>query len=167
MSIARILIGAAVTAVVGYAGYKGYEAIFKKKPVADELPRNEKKDVYLPSPSPSMKMESTENPVFEKFLAVYEELVEKQCVVAYRPEWANGTGYFNGIFDEVLPPGKWAFEDEHGRKAIVSSDRSRGHVVLFQRYAEGNVLAVCAPFSTGFHWNPTMEDLHSFCEDTY
>lgn len=165
MSIARILVGVAVTAAVGYAGYKGYEALFKKKRGEAELPKNEKKDVEIPLQS--KKFESEENPAFDKFLVIYDGLVARKHVIAYRPEWANGTGYFNGIFDEVLLPGHWAFEDEHGRKAIVSSDRTRGHVVLFQRYVEGNTLAVCAPFNTGFSSIPNEVDLRRFCEDKY
>lgn len=168
MSIARIAFGIAAAAAAGYVGYKLFSSSEEKKsaPTTSEN-KTEKKDVELPSSESARKFEQTANPTFDKFIELYEKLEKSGAKIGYKSEWANGTGYFNGIFNEALIPGFQCFEDEHGRKAIVHADHVRGNVVVFQRYSEGNTLSSCAPFSTGFKGQPGMEDLERFAKNQY
>ncbi len=168
MSIARIALGIAAVAAAGYVGYKLFSSSEEKVvPTKPEPNKNQKKDVDLPSSESARKFEQTANPTFDKFIELYEKLEKSGAKINYKSEWANGTGYFNGIFDEALIPGFQCFEDEHGRKAIVHADHIRGNAVIFQRYTEGNTLSSCAPFSTGFKGQPDMEDLERFAKNQY
>ncbi len=60
-------------------------------------------------------------------------------VLPYDPEWANGTGYFNGIVHAEFPELKFG---EIGRSVVTAPDNRRilivktylGNVAVFERY---------------------------------
>lgn len=74
---------------------------------------------------------------------------EKAIQIAYKPEWANGTGYFDhAITDRSLFAGVPAeeriglmltFVDEHGRHGFITYTRL-GNVVVFDRYNNATVV---------------------------
>jgi hypothetical protein len=62
--------------------------------------------------------------------------------VEFNSEWANSTGYMdNAVWEPVSEPVK--FEDNAGRKGVILPlllAKSPANVVIFQRYAGGNVI---------------------------
>lgn len=73
-----------------------------------------------------------------KLVAGHESVINLE----YEPEWANGTGYFDGLARKKLEPGKtYASTDPAGR-AILACATRRGNIVAFQRYCD-NDYTVC------------------------
>lgn len=63
-------------------------------------------------------------------------LTRVTTTVEYNSDWANGTGYFDGVVkdDLGLKPGEQVkFVDDEGRNAIVTNTLF-GNVVVFQRH---------------------------------
>lgn len=63
-------------------------------------------------------------------------LTRVATAVEYKSDWANDTGYFNGVVkdDLGLKPGEQVkFVDDKGRNAIVTNTLF-GNVVVFQRH---------------------------------
>ena len=101
------------------------------------------------------------NPKNEFFTEIYNS-IERQ--LRFRPEWKNGTGYFDGINSEdhgvfvnldpcaevadhdcrerCMVPGEMAkSQDDHGRRIIVVATRM-GVVAVFQRYKDNDQIFV-------------------------
>lgn len=164
MSIARILIGVGIAAVGFSAGWQLQKALSEKK--KEQQPKDS-------SPNPEVKRASkrTENKevaeVFAKFNEIFDGLVKNGCEVAYKKEWANNTGYFNGVLEDVFIPGWAVSTDPHGRRMIIHADHERGNVVVFQRYSEEDLLAYNAAFDTGFDTPFSMSSLEKFAKNNY
>jgi hypothetical protein len=68
--------------------------------------------------------------------------------ISFNPEWANGTGYFDGAVRGPDAPKLQIgeirrFADNKGRKAlIISIGENLGNVVLFQRYSDDSDIYV-------------------------
>lgn len=123
MSIARILIGAAVGAVVGYAGYKTYQHFTKEEESKTLLKEVHKNNGAILS-------EQTEE-------SVYFDFVHKSLpALKFNKNWAGTTGYFEKIAqDQTIPIGRWATESDDGRKIIVIRSDD-GHAVINYRYSD-------------------------------
>lgn len=96
-------------------------------------------------PAPQSATPRRADPAHELFMRAFNSTVARlQC----KPEWANGTGYFNhAVYDEELktqiPLGdRGTFVDGYGRKALVLHTRL-GIAVVFERYSEGSTALVC------------------------
>jgi hypothetical protein len=73
----------------------------------------------------------------DRFMEVYNH--HEVSEIAYNPDWANGTGYFDravyGDHAPVIENGKVVKSvDEDGRKILIIGF-SLGNVVVFERYA--------------------------------
>ena len=59
-----------------------------------------------------------------------------QTFIPFKPEWHNGTGYFDALTRYPLQPGDIAkMRDENGRRIILMGTRF-GTVVVFDRYKD-------------------------------
>lgn len=71
------------------------------------------------------------------FTTKHQDLVANGATVDYNPEWANGTGYFDGAVTAPLGLVEGeikAFTDDKKRRGFIVGTR-RGNVVVFERYA--------------------------------
>lgn len=75
-----------------------------------------------------------------KNLAAFNLLLnaERTTTVAFNPEWANGTGYFdNATRDASLPTDRLLKAVEpNGRRLLLIPMAAGGHLVLFDRYSD-------------------------------
>lgn len=84
-------------------------------------------------------MRTMSNEQIEKiFMTVFDKLPK----VDYNPEWANGTGYFDGAVgakvDRIC-----ASTDTNGRQIIIVPQRDGDfNIVYFRRYNDGNLFIV-------------------------
>lgn len=84
----------------------------------------------------------TEDEQAEVVKAWHKILSCKLPVVEFKPEWHNGTGYFDKACIEDMPA-PFRFTDEHGRIGIVF-ELSGSHFCIFQRYSDDpDVVATC------------------------
>ena len=71
----------------------------------------------------------------------FEFLWETAEPIVYQEEWANNTGYFDGIA-KVGINALVRFEDDHGRRVVVVPLRN-DVIVINERYAKKDVLVMC------------------------
>lgn len=130
-------------------------------------------------------------PAAKKYaLLEFQRLVEKATTIAYDPDWANGTGYLDGMVnvDLNIEYGEFVtFIDDKNRIGIATPSPF-GNLVVFQRYSEGDGGILVGNFPTEFkhltgryqtslsvdeicelaHWAENANDiLADFCEGRY
>ena len=69
-----------------------------------------------------------------KLVAGHESVINLE----YEPEWANGTGYFDGLARKKLEPGKTYTSVDPAGHAILACATRRGNIVAFQRYSDND-----------------------------
>jgi hypothetical protein len=76
---------------------------------------------------------------------------EKVVQIEFKPQWRNGTGYFDGAVHEELV-GEfgtvYTCTDEESRRVLLICKTQFGNVVIFQRYSDGDKGVVTGNFST-------------------
>lgn len=72
--------------------------------------------------------------ILHRFANTFKQITTQ---VAYCPEWANGTGYFDGIVkaDLGLRPGDVAKAVDNDDRRIIIIGTRFGNVALFERYS--------------------------------
>jgi hypothetical protein len=68
-----------------------------------------------------------------------QRLVKENKILVYRQEWANGTGYYDGVLYEKINDGDMyvSYDWETNRLLIVQGSEY-GHVCVHERYKSGN-----------------------------
>ena len=84
-------------------------------------------------------MRTMSNEQIEKiFMTVFDKLPK----VDYNPQWANGTGYFNGAADAKVDR-VCASTDTNGRQIIIVPQRDGNfNIVYFRRYNDADLFIV-------------------------
>lgn len=107
--------------VKGYETVKGWFTNEQKTEKADEPPKGEAANIRA------------------RFTQIYNTIERS---VEYKPQWANGTGYFNGIVEDTdlmtsMEIGEMvkSFDPTDGRAMIIILT-ALGLIVLFERYAD-------------------------------
>ena len=84
----------------------------------------------------------------DKFIYLFSHT---RIAVQFKPKWANGTGYLDGICreDELIPPGMVGKTvDNHNRRVLILGTE-KGPVAVFERYANGGSGFLVANFPNG------------------
>jgi hypothetical protein len=68
-----------------------------------------------------------------------QRLAKEKKVLTYRPEWANGTGYYDGIlYEKSIVNGEMYLSYDWGtNRLLIVQGSEHGHVCVHERYKSG------------------------------
>lgn len=103
-----------------------------------------KRGVMKASKAAKEKQDAAKSEASKTFSNLFDYIKEE---VPFNPDWANGTGYFDGLSRNTkllkLENGQRVKAvDEHGRRLIIVGTRL-GNCVVFERYSDNANIIVC------------------------